>query len=926
MHGVSQKKPSTNPLVTELSYMNGTAIFRHRSTRGMLRAALVLLLASFTALAASAQRSGRLAAPAGTCNLPPIPAPGQTVTWTLAGSPYEICQNITIPTTSTVIVEAGVHINFDPDMQVVVLGTMQLQGQAAQHIVLQAPAVFPPIIDVDGGVFNAAFSDFTGQVRVENGANVAISDCQFLGSNGILWAQELPTTRPFIRLERCTFTSSSATISDAIIVLQDNVFNSSTCFLLRGFADVTETNTVTNGNFSLNRQESVQPLYIDGVHASNNTTAGLVLSGGNYFIGPNTLLQNNPFPVALEGGLLPGSAIPAAGNTVNAIDVGNGGFAGRGRWSQLGLPYRLTQPTTDLPGGDLTIDPGAVVEATDSNAALRFRSTRHNVLKGLPSSPIVFRGLNGQLWDGLLFATNSTTGCRLEYCTIENAHFGAVSTDNWLYVDSCRFTNNIVGANMNTFGAITFAKTRFITNGSGVSFDLQGSPFLNSPLTPNSFEGNGAGIDAFTVGSSADARNCWWNSPTGPTTPRNPGGQGDSIVGAGEPGVQFVPFLTSPPDFNNTPPVVQMIGPGLTQLYDSPDLQIPDFLLDQGTKYIVRWTAQDDGAIASQRIDFSPDGHFPDRYSILVSGIPASARSWEITIPDPGFAGSNEPQFFRVVSTDASGQEGWDEAPVLVPTANITGTLTITTDLSGQTFNGGEPIPDMDWTGSVNFGTITPVVVLDSDGAGISGLNIGGHGMFFQNFPFVSTDRARLALQVRNNSNDTKWFFASGYFSIRHDSRLGFQPPTVDLKSPVGGESFPGGSIVPISWTASASEGLRSIDIQGSYDSGRTWHPIIRDLPGTAISYDWQLPPSTGIPDVRVRIVARDVRFQNSSSTSGAFSITPSGPTPTPTATSTATPTVTPTGTPTVTPTATPSTTPRPAPTPRPRPSPPPRP
>ena len=77
--------------------------------------------------------------PLGTCNLPPIPAPGQTVTWTLADSPYEICQNITIPSTSTVIVEAGVHINFDPDMQVVVLGTMQLQGQAGQHIVLQAP-------------------------------------------------------------------------------------------------------------------------------------------------------------------------------------------------------------------------------------------------------------------------------------------------------------------------------------------------------------------------------------------------------------------------------------------------------------------------------------------------------------------------------------------------------------------------------------------------------------------------------------------------------------------------------------------------------------------------------------------------------------------------------------------------------------------
>ena len=632
--------------------------------------------------------------------------------------------------------------------------------------------------------------------------------------------------------------------------------------------------------------------------------------------------------------MLPGSAVPLTGNTINAIDAGNGGFAGRGRWSQLNLPYRLTAPTTSLPGGHLTIDPGVIVEAVDTDAAIRFISTRQGVLKGLPDAPIVFRGLSGQSWNGLLFNVNSTTGCRLEYCNVENANFGVISTDNWLYVDSCQFTNNVVGANMNTFGAITFAKTRFITNGAGVSFDVLGSPFLNSPFTPNSFEGNNAGINAFAAESSADARNCWWNDPTGPTTPGNPGGQGDSIIGIGASGVLFSPFLTVVPDFANTPPVIRMIEPGLTQLYASPDLQIPDFLLDQGTKYIVRWTAQDDDSIVSQRIDFSPDGHYPDRYFTLVGNIPASARSWEITIPNPGFAVTNEPQFLRIVATDSNGQEGWDEVPVLVPSGNVTGTLTITTDLTGQTFTGGESIPDMNWTGSVNFGTITPVVVLESDGAGVQGLNIGGHGTFFQKFPFVSTDRARLALQVRNNSNDTKWFFADGYFSIRHDSRLGFLPPTVNLKSPVGGESFPGGSTVPITWSAAASQGLRSFDIQGSYDSGRTWHVITRDLASSAISYDWQLPPSSGIPDVRVRVIARDVRFQNSSSTSGAFTITPGTATPTPTATPTATPspTATPTGTPTATPSATPTATPtatgtpRPTPTPRFRPTPRPRP
>jgi hypothetical protein len=262
-----------------------------------------------------------------------------------------------------------------------------------------------------------------------------------------------------------------------------------------------------------------------------------------------------------------------------------------------------------------------------------------------------------------------------------------------------------------------------------------------------------------------------------------------------------------------------------------------------------------------------------------VPNLPGSARSWEITLPDPGFAATNSPQFLRVVATDAAGQEGWDQTAVLVPSGRINGTLTITTNLNGQTFTAGRSIPNVQWTGSVDFGLITPVVVLESDGAAMVGLNVGGQGIFGQKFPFVSTDRARLALQVRNNSNDTKWFFADGYFSIRHDQRLGFVPPNVNLTSPVGGEIFPSTSTVPIRWTAGSSEGLRSFDIQASYDDSRTWHPIVRDLSASATSYDWQLPQSSGISNVRVRIIARDIRFQNSSSTSGAFNISPAPPT-----------------------------------------------
>src|SRR5262245_6945209 len=116
--------------------MNITMLFKHHSTRKILTTAVVLLSGALTDFAATMESSRprpREKEPSGTCNLPPVPAPGQTVTWTLAGSPYEICQNITIPATSTVIVEAGVLINFDPDMQVIVSGTMNLQGQSAQR-------------------------------------------------------------------------------------------------------------------------------------------------------------------------------------------------------------------------------------------------------------------------------------------------------------------------------------------------------------------------------------------------------------------------------------------------------------------------------------------------------------------------------------------------------------------------------------------------------------------------------------------------------------------------------------------------------------------------------------------------------------------------------------------------------------------------
>ncbi|HSE37785.1 MAG TPA: hypothetical protein VLG74_10815, partial [Blastocatellia bacterium] len=269
------------------------------------------------------------------------------------------------------------------------------------------------------------------------------------------------------------------------------------------------------------------------------------------------------------------------------------------------------------------------------------------------------------------------------------------------------------------------------------------------------------------------------------------------------------------------------------------------------------------------------DGHYPDRFVVVADGLPPDQRSYEWVVPNPGYATTNQPQFIRVIAVDAAGQEGWDQMPLVVPSDRIQGELTITTNLSGMTFYSGQPIPTMDWTGSVSgFPGIEPHIVLEADGTTIEGIAIDGRGMFFPTFPEISTDTARLAIRARNTSNDVKWFFAPGYFSIRHDPRLNLVPPSVQIITPTEGASYDSGTVVPISWSASDDEALHSFDIQASYDNGRTWHLIARDLPASARSYNWVLPPNGSIPKVLVRVIARDIRFQNNSSrTNQGFSI-----------------------------------------------------
>jgi hypothetical protein len=227
------------------------------------------------------------------CNQPPIPTAGQTVTWTKAKSPFQICTDLIIPKGGKVIVEPGVRVDFQAHT-LTVSGTIIAQAQSSNRITITAQDVFPPAITMQGGSLTMAFADVTGQIRGGPG-KMTILDSTFTGPNGLIFTLDilLPSLPPVVKLTRCSFLNSSMTISDTYLALTDSTFTNSAVQALRGYVRLLGTNTVDGQPFSIIREtiQAVQPMLVDGVKASNVSTAGgLSLSGGNFFLGSKNVL------------------------------------------------------------------------------------------------------------------------------------------------------------------------------------------------------------------------------------------------------------------------------------------------------------------------------------------------------------------------------------------------------------------------------------------------------------------------------------------------------------------------------------------------------------------------------------------------------------------------------------------------------------
>ena len=786
------------------------------------------------------------------------------VTWRKVDNPRVISGTVTIPAGQTVCVEPGVNVQFTDDGKLNLLGRIVGTGTTAEHITFTAANGFPNRIEI-GGTLDLRFADMFVVMNLNARGSFFCRDCSF-GRRGLIstfdgLTSHLDTGTRFLFLENAVFDSNEATQSSNASIFGSNFTanlknitfrNAAFLFVNTSYLyidNLTSQNSPTDG--LIFNQNYFQPTFLNNFNISNSVGAGLRLDGGNFEIGPNVIIQNTEYPVKGIGGLMPGSNIPASGNRNNWIEVGKTG--GRDTiYAPQSVPY-VVDFFSNLGGFDLL--PGVILKARQ-NFAFKTDSGTLRAL-GLPNAPITIEPfIAGQKWISGQF---NTSGDRLEYVTLDGSQLGIVSAGSAgsvYWIDNSILKNHDRALTSPEFNFAFLQGNLFANNGLAIAADsgIRASGKTN----PNLFENNTTAVSLLTFGANPDLRYNWWNSPTGPTASNNPGGTGEIINGI----AQIFPFRTARPDTTDHPPIVRM--PAVPYKFA---LGYRHGLLDAGSKIILTWKASDDRQIVKQKILFSTAGNVKEAFSLVADNLPPGQRSFELTIPSAGFQVNGAPVFVRVVAVDDKGQEGFDEWQVLVPSGEETGNLNITSNVAGQVFQGGQEVP-LTWSVTTSFinSQYNAFLILDADRRIIS-LGGGNSNGAFQipKMPLISTDSARFAVAAYGTANRQKWFFSEP-FAIRPDSRYTDAPPQISMTSPTAGQEFPAGGVVPINWTASDDEAIKQFNLQASTDGGRTWIQIAENLPPTATSYNWQLPPNGNtVNGARVRVIAIDRRFQNSS-------------------------------------------------------------
>ncbi len=797
--------------------------------------------------------------PAAPCGVP-VPDAGDSVVWTASDGPYTICQDLLIPEGGEVLVEAGAEINFDAGTKLRVEGNLTALGTTANPVRFTGSTSIADGLEVgSNGQLEVGHGEIAVHVQA-GGENVAaiFTDTDFIAGASIAGVPDIAV------FERCDFTGASELGSFSgfagTMRIVDCTFTDGAGMRIAGLMNLDNV-TSTGSGLVLSSEAGAYPVLLENIEVTGDQdNPGLTLTGPNFLIGENVTLQDNLYPVALDGsgaGLLWGSMLPSSGNTNNEIRVQQFSPGPNREWADTGIPYVVQGGFPQNFGGSLIVEPGTNIKFGPGAGAFLVDSA-NLVLQGTAEEPIVLESLfpGAARWFGLKWVDDFDATAR--HTIFDGGEITVQSDGGVIDLINCTVSGSLEGTASVTGGLVNLLNSRIVNNNVGMVTTTSGRIRADGEISPSVFEGNAIAIDYNNTSSTPYLRYNWWGDASGPTSSLHPAGMGDTVQGVHP--AAFTPFMTQAPSQTDEHPIVKM--------------EPTYWFADAGSKIILRWSSTDDDAVVAHRIEFA-DHDLPSEF-MTVANLPGDATTYEFDVPT--VLPNNlypRPSSIRIVATDSAGQESWDKSVLRIPYQEDW--TVIQQDVSNPGLVHPHDNVDVCWSPGGNasvFVVMDGVGLSDSAGGSNTGcLPIGA------TLPYSSTDTARIVVSTTFGAGGRLHYSFSDYFPIRPDARFGDLPPAVDVTSPASDEQYPGGSVIPVRWTASDDDFLRSFTIQASYDGGRGWHAVASDLPADARAFDWRLPASTGIADVRLRVVAVDKRFQDSSSTTGAFTILPGIPT-----------------------------------------------
>ncbi|HEX8281071.1 MAG TPA: hypothetical protein VF551_06820, partial [Chthoniobacterales bacterium] len=451
------------------------------------------------------------------------------VTWRKADNPRVICGTVVIPLGQTVCAEPGVVVQFTSNGQLHLFGQLIANGTPSDRITFSAANVSPNRIEVIG-TMEVRDAIIAATLNVNPGGSLLVRDSSFIrrGSVVTLGGLEFDYAPRFVLVENSTFDSgpphptdnASFYVHDSVVVFRNNAVRNGASANIGKSNLLIDAVTFENAQYEGVQftQDVRQPQYLNNLSITGAGSVGLSLELGNFELGPNVTIQGNTTPIKANGGLLPGSNVPATGNTNNWIEIT--GFQHYSVYAPFAIPYVATG------GGRISLTeilPGVRMRLFGDLKIETFGNPHVEVL-GLPSAPITFEALDPAFkWNGLEF---HQSGDRAEYVIFDGSINGVYGSDfggNASWFSQTVWRNHNIAFNRSPFDLIYVEGTWITQNAVGVFDEGNSSTYrVSGETNPNLFENNGVGVRSLN-GALVDARFNWWNSPTGPTTPQNPG-------------------------------------------------------------------------------------------------------------------------------------------------------------------------------------------------------------------------------------------------------------------------------------------------------------------------------------------------------------------------------------------------------------------